>query len=180
MRLHFFDVERVAGVAHHSLFFISGFEFAFAVNSETHRRFLRGQPMRHGGLRRGLGVQQRHRQAGQGFDQRRHHFVGTPLAGGVEHQHARLQVQPHPHGALLGERHGQQVELGLVLEFLAFLLAGLPARFLLDAHGFFFHAARQHRARQHLGLNHEAQHPLPTHRFGQRAMRFTARRHPAP
>ncbi|MNV56639.1 hypothetical protein D3C71_1489340 [compost metagenome] len=179
MGLHLLDIQRVAGVAHHGFFLVGAFEFALAVHREAHGRLLFLEPVGHGGLRAGLGVQQRHRQAGQRLDQQGDHFVRAALAGGVQHQQARGGVDPHPHRALLGEGHGQQVQLGLVFQLLAFLLAGLAAGFLLDALGLFFHAAGQHAAGQHFGFDHEAQDPLAPDRLGQRAVCITARGHPA-
>ena len=80
------------------------------------------------------------------------HFVSVVLDVGIEHQSARLRIDPDPHAALLGEGHGRQVQLGLVLEL---LLAGFAA------------------------LGHEAHHSLTGRGFDQPAVLLAARRHPA-
>jgi hypothetical protein len=108
-----------------------------------------------------------------------HHLIRTALAGGVEHQQPCGRVDPYPHRSLLGKCHGQQIELGFVLEIPAFLLAGFSAGFLFDALGLFLHTARQHAGGQHLGLDHEAKNPLPAHRLDQRPVGLASRRHPA-
>ncbi|MPN01688.1 hypothetical protein SDC9_148899 [bioreactor metagenome] len=179
MLAHLVDIEWVARITHHGLGLVGGLELAFAVDGKTCGRLLRHQPVRHGGLRTGLRVQQRHRKAWQAFDQQSHDLVGTTLRTGIEHQRARLRIDPDPHAALLGEGHGQQIQPGLVLEVALFLLAGLAAFGLFDVLGLLVDLAIEHAGRQHLGLGHEAHHPLACHGFDQRAVLLAARRHPA-
>ena len=179
MGAHLLNVEAVAGVAHHGFGFVGAFELAFAVDGKTGGRLVLAQPVRHGGLGRSLGVEQRQGKTRPQFGEHGADLVGAALAAGINAQKAGIRVNPHPGGALLGEGHGQQVELGFFFEFAAFFLAGLAAAFLFDAGFFLVHFARQHAGGQHFRFGHEAGNPLPGHAFEQRAVRFAARRHKA-
>ncbi len=81
------------------------------------------------------------------------------LRAGIEHQGAGLRIDPDPHAALIGEDHGQQVQLGLVLEVALLLLSRLAAFGLFEVLGLIVDLAIEYAGGQHLGLCHDAHHP---------------------
>ena len=179
MLLDLVDIQRVAGIAHHGFGLVSRLQLAFAVHAKAHGWLLADQPVRHRGLGAGLRVEQGHAKALQAFHQQRHDLVCTALGAGIDHQQLGLWIQPHPGAALLGKGHGQQIQLGFVFELLLFLLAGLAAEFFFDGIGLLGHFAVEHAGGQHLALTHIAQHPMAADAFGQQAMLFATRWHPA-
>ena len=175
----FLGVQWVAGIAHHRFGLIRGLELALAVHREARRGVLRDQPLGHGGRGRHLRIEQRYGQAGQRLDQHRHDLVGPGLAAGVNHQQPRIWINPDKHRGLLGEGHGQQLQLDVVLDLAGFLLAGLAPGGGFNLGHPLLGLARDHRTGQRPGFDHQLENQLSAYGLHQRAVGLAARFAPA-
>ena len=171
----------MAGELDDRVHLVAALELDLAPGREMRRPLVgvAGQPLRHRGLRRDLGVEQRHLQSGQAFDQRADQGVGLARAGAVEHQPALLQVEPDQDAGGACKGHRQQLLHDLVAQLAAFLAARLAAFLFLDLGAALLEPALDDRARHGLALVHEAQDALAGDQFDQRAMGLAARRRPA-
>jgi len=172
----------VARELHHRFLLVVRLQLAFALHAQARRPVLGRlchQPLRHGGLWRHRGLQQRERQARQRTHQRGDHFVGFGLAACVCHQQARCGVDPDPDRRLFGKGHRQQGQPGVVAKVLDFTLAGFTSGRRFDVVDLFLGLAFDHRRRNRLGLDLQLQDALAADRFDQGAVLFAARLDPA-
>ena len=179
---HLVSGQQMAGKFNHRLVFTARLEHTFAFDAECRWQVviaLGQQPLRHGRLGGGGGLQQGQRQSVQHPDQGRDDFVRFALTRRVGHHQPRVHVEPDHDAALLGKCQRQQGVHNVFADFAGFFFAGFAAGggfdFLNPLIGF----AAHHRAGYGLGFDLQFQNPMTANRLHQGTMRLAARFGPA-